>query len=194
MKIILKSLVLVPALLLFSSCTLITYHLKKPSPAEGLAGCPGGPTATFHITLSGDRENDVAWQEKRTAEFVRTTEELLAKHDCGANRVSSSDDAGLRIDVEYRGAYAGTRPQDWLTGLSLGLIPSWRTEKDVWSISFEDSSSGIRTRYSVDELDVSHLILTPFVWVSFIQKDGEREYKKALNNYLGRRFHGGSPR
>jgi len=124
-----------------------------------------------------------SFHEDRLQEYIKTTEEIIRGKRCIANYVGSEEDADLKIRIVKSG-YRGAAPQDWLTGLSLGLIPSWKTEEDVYKYSFVSVSMKRGHGYSVDRKTFAHLVLFPIFWITFITSDDIADYKKALTNFL----------
>jgi hypothetical protein len=121
------------------------------------------------------------WLQK----YIEPTQEIISKKGCVANYVEHEEEANLKIRIVASGfRLLHTAPQDWLTGLSFGLIPSWKIEKDGYKFYFENASMKREHSYSVDKKTFAHLILFPIFWVTFITLDEMDVYKKALINFL----------
>jgi hypothetical protein len=96
-------------------------------------------------------------------------------------------DAGYRIAIhveETRWRHYAL-PQEWLTGLSLGLIPSWGTRQE-WSIRFELSHSDAfiaAESYTIQFLTVSHLLLIPAAYFQSADED-LAQVGEALEHFL----------
>lgn len=86
----------------------------------------------------------------------------------------------LIVDVEVLGIFYdyghAAAPQEWLTGLSFGIIPSWSTRHEL-KISFRlvDGETSIRElEYFTKTLWINHLIFFP---MAIFQLDVSSEYK-----------------
>ncbi len=179
--------------LLLQACSVSYLQLRnelKENPSSGY----GQPcNVKYSIFIEGYRKRadagNAAWMyldsfhEDRLQEYIKTTEEIIRGKRCIANYVGSEEDADLKIRIVKSG-YRGAAPQDWLTGLSLGLIPSWKTEEDVYKYSFVSVSMKRGHGYSVDRKTFAHLVLFPIFWITFITSDDIADYKKALTNFL----------
>jgi len=179
--------------LLLQACSVSYLQLRnelKENPSSGY----GQPcNVKYSIFIEGYRKRadagNAAWMyldsfhEDRLQEYIKTTEEIIRGKRCIANYVGSEEDADLKIRIVNSG-YRGAAPQDWLTGLSLGLIPSWKTEEDVYKYSFVSVSTKRGHSYSVDRKTFAHLVLFPIFWITFITSDDIADYKKALANFL----------
>jgi hypothetical protein len=119
-----------------------------------------------------------------TQRYIETTQNILNEKRCIANYVEHEEEANLQIRIVEQSGYRGAAAQDWLTGLSLGLIPSWKTEEDVYKYSFVSVSMKTGHSYSVDRKTFAHLVLFPIFWITFITSDDIADYKKALTNFL----------
>ena len=102
---------------------------------------------------------------------------------CNATYVEKDDDATLEIHIKHLSQLSAL-PQEWLTGLSFGLIPSWGTRESEYTYSFKEKSTGKSHTYMVDSKSYNHLILFPVFWVSFFTLNEKRVYKNALTNFL----------
>ena len=75
-------------------------------------------------------------------------------------------------------------PQEWLTGLTCGAIPSWGTRYGEFKYRFENTPRQTSHTYFVDRPAFNHIIVFPVFWVSFFWPDEIDLYKKALANFL----------
>jgi hypothetical protein len=175
---------------LLQSCTVAYYDLRNElkGPEKPKLSCfvkysvdlvSGGYTNTF-----GFKETKKEWMEKEKQRFVADTRDVLSAKGCEAAYVQDENSATLQIQVKHL-AYVSALPQEWLTGLSFGLIPSWGTRPSEYTYVFDDKSSGWSHTYTVDNKSYNHLILFPVFWISFFTLDENRVYKNALNNFLG---------
>lgn len=121
--------------------------------------------------------------EERIQDYINSTQEIIDNKICRASHVEREEESNLKIRI-VRSGYRGDAPQDWLTGLSFGLIPSWKTDRDVYEYHFEDVNQKIVQHYYVDQKTFAHLILFPISWITFIMLDDMADYKKSLTSFL----------
>ncbi|HET6464547.1 MAG TPA: hypothetical protein VFH55_02920 [Nitrospiria bacterium] len=115
--------------------------------------------------------------------YIRATREVFTKQGCTANYVEKDQDANFMIQVSISEMWSAL-PQEWLTGLSLGLIPSWGTRPGEYVFTFEDVETKKSHSYIVDKKSFNHLILFPIFWVTFITSNQIHIYKTALTNFI----------
>jgi hypothetical protein len=165
-----------------SSCTVSWLGLRQEAQSSTDAACPGSlevAVTAGHTTNSGgpvqDSEEKV---QKQRARYQDIAERVLEAKHCVLSQTSSAEP--LRIQVQ-RLEQVGALPQEWLTGLSFGLIPSWGTRPAEVRYTF---SQGPRVAtYVVDDSRVNHLFLLPFFWVSFVLPDEASKFEDALNDF-----------
>jgi hypothetical protein len=177
--------------LLLQSCTIayldVRNNLNPSIPAERSKSC----NVKYSISVSGivdsyssfgalDYDNEL---RKFKNNYNESTKEIFSKLGCIANVVDKEGDANFKIKV-VRFFDKSTLAQDYLTGLSFGLIPSWGTKEAQYRYTFEDVTKNKIHTYSVDEHDFSHIILFPVFWISFITMDEYKVYKEALTNFI----------
>lgn len=113
------------------------------------------------------------------AAYRGTVLELLAAKGC---RLDGSGVGTLRIDVDDL-QQVSALPQEWLTGLSFGLIPSWGVRPAEVTYAF---SQGDRTAvFYVDDRRVNHLVLTPVFWLNFLLNRPQADFATAFENFRG---------
>jgi len=127
----------------------------------------------------GEREfhpDAVLWLERT---FSALTEGVLHEHTCSGERQATAAGSGtLHIEViQY--THLSALPQEWLTGLSFGLIPSWGTRPEQWKFVF--AMNDVQKVFAVDKTTFAHIAVLPFVWLS---EDVETSYKKALVTFM----------
>lgn len=144
----------------------------------------------FLIFSSGHYTNTFGAQETREDRagkirrgYIRDTQTALAEIGCKATNVSDPAEATLEIVVE-RLPHISALPQEWLTGLSLGVIPSWGTRPSEYRYSFKDKRSGKSHTYAVDTKSFNHLALFPFFWITFLTANESGVYKNAVTNFM----------
>ena len=72
-------------------------------------------------------------------------------------------------------------PQEWLTGLSVGIIPSWGIRRGEFRFEYQ---SGDRSQtYFIDRPAFNHLLMTPFFWLTFLGPKPIDLYKESLADF-----------
>ncbi len=74
--------------------------------------------------------------------------------------------------------------QEYCTGLTFGLIPSWGTRPNEFCYTFELVGEKAAHCYYIDGKSYNHVILFPLFLINLITLDESRVYRKALHNYL----------
>jgi hypothetical protein len=177
------------AALALQSCTIAYYDLrnKLENPGSAKPACD----VRYSISLAsasytntfGRRETDKRRMQQARDTYVADTGDVLRQKGCRTAYVENNEEATLEIRIE-RLAHISALPQEWLTGVSAGLIPSWGTRKSEYAYSFKDKASGSAYSYAVDTKSYNHLILFPVFWINFFTLDERRVYKDALTNFL----------
>lgn len=177
--------------LFLQSCTIGNYEIRNKlhlveSPEDN-EQCD----FKFYILLSsahmtntlGIREHneDVLLASKE--KYIESTKIIFNKYGCKANNVETEQDANFKIRV-VRFKNISALPQEWLTGLSFGLIPSWGTREKVFEYSFNEVSKNRLHDYYIDEHTYNHILLFPIFWINFISIDEHRIYKETLANFI----------
>lgn len=164
MKNILTLLLLSQALF---SCTIASYSYR----AEG-----------NDVIFIEDRDQINVFIESHPRDFDKysqTTLSYLKKHGINSRIVESPVNATLHIQIEKDRYNLG---QEYITGLSFGIIPSWGNKKNIYTywIYYKNTELAIY----VDEYVVNHLLLTPFCLIElpFIRETSI--FKKALSTYI----------
>ena len=184
-----KCVVVFVAALLLSSCSVSHYQIRdRLSNASKEHGEPCDIKYSLDITGStqptwGPRESKEDELRKLRSKYIESTQEVLNKKGCTTTYVQTEGEANFKIRVE-RSPYFRTLPQDWLTGLSFGLIPSWGTLPGQYIYTFEDTKTKKQHNYHIDKKSYAHLILFPVFWVTFITSDEFSVYEKALTNFI----------
>jgi len=177
------------AALTLQSCTIAYFDLKNEleSPRSSELACDVrysiSLASTIYTNTFGTSETDKRRFQKELDKFVADTGDVLRRKGCSAAYVEHDDEATLEIRVEHR-AQISLQPQELLTGLTGGAIPSWSTRKAVYVYAFTDKASGKAHRYTVDYKAYHHLVLFPVFWLNFFTDDSRKVYKDALTNFL----------
>lgn len=171
------------------SCTITYYDLRNE--LEGAGKPKSSCEIKYSVSLASGRytntfglhETEKERAQKEKERYVADTRDVLTTKGCNVAYVEHDEEATLQIRVEHV-AYVSALPQEWLTGLSFGLIPSWGTRKSEYTYAFDDKSSGKSHSYTVDSKSYNHLVLFPVFWITFFTLDESRVFKDALNNFL----------
>ena len=185
-----KCVVFFIAALLLSSCTVAHYQIRnRLSNASQEHGEPCDIKYSLDIT-SGSRTNTFGVREskedklqKLKSKYIESTKEVLNKKGCTATYVKTEGEANFKVRVE-RLLNISALPQEWLTGLSFGLIPSWGTRPSQYIYTFEDTKTKKKHNYYIDQKSYNHLILFPVFWVTFITLNEFNVYEKALTDFI----------
>ena len=117
------------------------------------------------------------------SKYINSTEKVLNEAGCYATQASSREEANFMINVRVS-PFRGSLPQEWLTGLSYGAIPSWGTRPNVYTYTFSNIENGSSHEYSIDNVSFNHLVLFPVFWVTYFTLDENKEYENALENFI----------
>lgn len=176
--------------LLLPSCTIAWYEIRNELPANRVMEQAGSCYLTYSLVVKegcctsahGIRQPDDRLR-RISGEYARATERILNDRGCVAKRVELDDDTDLKVQVDLL-LDLKTLPQDWLTYLSLGVVPSWGTRPDQYVFTFEDKNANVRNSYPVDLKSASHLLLFPLSWTALITVDEVKAYEEALAGFL----------
>jgi len=136
-----------------------------------------------HTSTYGVRKTDEHQFAKLRSKYTESTKMVLSRGTCRPTFVEDEDEADFKVRVE-RSLGVSALPQEWLTGLSFGLIPSWGTRPSQYAYTVEDRRAKRRHRYVVDEKFYSHLVLFPVFWLMFFTLDEFAVYERALVNFI----------
>jgi hypothetical protein len=123
------------------------------------------------------------WAEQARPRYVASSEKVFKAHGCIAKFVEDGDTANFVAKIKIS-PLRSALGQEWLTGLSFGLIPSWGTRPNEYTYGFTNRVTSRQHSYSIDSVSFSHLVLFPFFWVTFFTLDEQRAYSNALSNFL----------
>jgi hypothetical protein len=177
--------------LLFSACTIANYQTRNMFNNTGplVHNEPCDIKYTFVIT-SGSRTNTYGVRDTKEDQlqelknrYIESTEKVLKNHPCAIAYVEDGDQANFKVRVE-RMRDLSALPQEWLTGLSLGLIPSWGIRPNTFVYTFDDTKAGKYHSYYIDERTYNHILLFPIFWVNFLTPNEFDVYEKSLINFV----------
>jgi hypothetical protein len=181
---------LVSILLLSAGCSVGWQKLRRKGNAEPSAAvtwkCPekielhySGGTMT---RSRGPKKLDAATSRRKEDEYRRSTSETLEKFGCvaaGVQGIQSGET--LEIEIEEMQSLSASE-WEYLTGLSLGLIPSLSTRTAELQFKFKQGARN--EKFEVDEVRFNHLAVTPFFWLSFFLENDQSRYREALAKFV----------
>lgn len=121
--------------------------------------------------------------EKDIEEYIKVTNDTFMQMGFIATHVSDVEQANFKISILIS-PYWSALPQEWLTGLSFGLIPSSGTREKEYIFAFEDMINDRNHAYLIDEKTYNHILLFPASVVSLASLDEKEVFKKALVNFI----------
>jgi hypothetical protein len=167
---------------LSSGCTVAWLDLRAESMAEAAWECPAvvavNVTSGYTTNTFGPKEQKPERVQELENRYRTLAEQTLHERKCKLKAGASGETLTVQIEEMHQ---LSALPQEWLTGLSLGLIPSWGTRPAEVRFSFSQGSR--RAAYVVDDKRVNHLVLFPVFWLSFFLVDNDREFKNALEDF-----------
>ena len=167
---------------LLTGCTVAWHDLRMESKSSSGWQCPktlGLTLNSGHTThIFGTKEEKPTLVKEKELRYRHLAEQILQRRGCGLK--DSANGGALNIEIVELQQLSAL-PQEWLTGLSLGLIPSWGTRRA--EIQFKFSQDQRVAVYSVDDKRINHLVLFPIFWISFLLPDSEKEFEKAFNDF-----------
>ncbi|MGC5700719.1 hypothetical protein J4P02_11035 [Pseudomonas sp. NFXW11] len=177
---------------------LIANGLVFSSIAIFCCGCisySSQPTINEHVEFE-EKENISSfsyeiyssWKESRFGKDARAaTLKIIPNAQNTSSSLTGSTLPTLEIKISERSS-GGACTQDYLTGLSLGLIPSWCTRSNIFKFDFmlnKDRSFCRQKTYSISSTSFSHLTMIPF---ALLNADNQilTLYQAALKDFLQR--------
>ena len=188
MKTTIRLFALIPILLL-QACTIAHFNLRDelnhPEPQNKRIR-----TITYHVSVKACsvfntriRECTDSDLECIRARYCKATQEVFDRATISATCVTNVENASFLIDINMA-PFRGALEQEYCTGLTFGLIPSWGTRSNECVYTFENIGAKPSHSYHLDQISYNHLLLFPAFWVNLLTLDESRFYKRALNNYL----------
>ena len=138
-------------------------------------------SSSRYTNTFGIKDSNPEYIKKIEKQLNLATEETLKDLGCLVTRnAEANGDNTLLVKVTEQKLLSAL-PQEWLTGLSFGLIPSWGTRPEQWKFEFQQGEYA--RKYVVDDTRFNHIIAFPVFWISFPLMNIEKEYVKALREY-----------
>jgi hypothetical protein len=164
---LIKKLIILFALLILPACTVVHYDYRaEPSGAIRLKLGP----AKVHISGTNIEPD----------KFRSATAEVLAKKGINASFVEDKKNSDIQVQITREHFY--TLEQEYLTGLSLGIIPSWGTRVNKFIYRIATSSEQVSVH--VDETTYNHILLMPICLLQLPFMTDTSIYKYALSQYI----------
>jgi hypothetical protein len=117
------------------------------------------------------------------SEYCKSAQKVFDQEKIAAMCTTNKEEATFLVNIKAT-PFRSALPQEYLTGLSFGLIPSWGTRYDEYTYTFEKVGEKKAHSYYVHSKSYNHLILFPIFWIDFIIYDESKAYEKSLRNYL----------
>lgn len=175
--------------LLLQSCTVAYFSIDNELTKPSLQYKQEHKVA-YYVSVTGQpvyktmtREYSPQKLQNMCAWYGELTQKVFDREGLVASCTTNKEEASFLIAVKAT-PFRSALPQEYLTGLSFGLIPSWGTRYDEYSYTFEKTGEKKAHSYYVNAKSYNHLILFPIFWVDFFTCDESRVYEKALRNYL----------
>ena len=159
--------IILAALMIMGGCTVATHDLRDELEANSM---PADCNLTFSLQLNSSTHTNSLGESPHKKEalaklekkYISSTAEALENIGCKSKHASQNDKANLSINVS-RQLYLSALPQEYLTGLSLGLIPSWGTRPDQYIYTFTNLNNGKTHSYHVDQNSYLYLHINNFL-------------------------------
>jgi len=185
----LNLLALVCLIVMLQGCTITYYELRDEITPKVASGKGVGCDFNYSLTMDDYRRFRTIGNQPnpRAAEdldkYIKATQAVFTQKGCKAIKIEEKDKAEFKIDV-LRAPQLSALPQEWLTGLTVGAIPSWGTRYGEYEYTFENKLLKKNHKFLVDRPAFNHIIVFPIFWLSFLWPDEIELYKKALTNFL----------
>lgn len=180
-------------LVTLQACTIARFRLRNDAQGENQSVNTLTPPCSLRYTIDVQYEMrlthtqpDLGGQAPQTItdRYVAATEDVFKGMSCVFEQVDKNGQPSLHIQVLVSPMLSAL-PQEWLTGLSLGLIPSWGTRYGEFVYKFVNKNTDESVTRYVDLKSFNHLTLFPVFWMSFVGQDEIALYKKALIDFIG---------
>ena len=171
-------------------CTVAYYKTDDNLNKSAKSVMPANCEITYSLEINAEQrqlttgvtEKD-EWVVKAQPQYVASTNKVFKQHGCIAKFEADSDKSDFVAKITIS-PYRSALGQEWLTGLSFGLIPSWGIRSSEYTYKFTNRVNSGHHSYSIDNVSFNHLILFPFFWVTFFTLDEQRAYENALSNFI----------
>jgi len=172
-----KKALLLLLILGMQGCTVVHYNshgLSKPSSSLTKKNCE----VSYFIEAVGFHKERT---QKTLSQYNQTAKETFDALGCNNKLASESAAADLVVLVNYKG-HGGAAGQEYLTGLSLGIIPSWFTRESMYTYTV--SSQANSKTYNLDHVSYNHLILFPLIWLNLLTDSEQEHFSSVLTDFI----------
>ena len=177
------------------SCTICYFSLQnmidnKTIKSENIENKKENSSIKYSIKIDGIkyfRTMTSAYTKEEMNKFEndysKATSKVLSKKHINPIFVSPETKSDLSINIMIT-PFVGAVSEEYLTGLSFGLIPTWPTREKQYTYEFEYIVTGQRHKYWVDDKRFNHLIAFPLFWTIFLVDTPLDKYEEALGNFI----------
>lgn len=184
-KYIKQILIFILIILFFNNCTIRQYTTKNYIYKSKFTTIDSSHNFLYYVEINSVRRYrtlGIKHQQSYMKEYLKSIQKIFKQNDFSAKYESDKNKANFIIEIKEQ-PYASALGQEFLTGLSLGLIPSWGTRKSEYIFKFIDNQHKISHKYSIDDTRFNHIILFPVFWLSF--SDNKIDvFEKTLINFI----------
>ena len=185
-----KTTMVIILMLFFQGCTIMQYETKNNLNNQEMVIDNKVCDITYFIHIDAERRQRTTgtnkvpeWIDEAKIKYLASANKVFNNHGCTAKYEEDIEKANFIINVRIS-PYHSALPQEFLTGLSFGLIPSWGTRPNEYKYEFVNKSESVRHIYSVDSVSYNHLILFPFIWVNFLTDNELDVFENSLKNFI----------
>jgi hypothetical protein len=176
--------------LVLQSCTIAHYQIANKLHTHAGIKSKNSCNISYHISIDTNprqftrkpQYNDDQLKKDNEV-YVQSTEKVFTDHGCAVQKVEIAEEADFKIEITQSPLWSAL-PQEWLTGLSFGAIPSWGTREREYTFGFNDIKLKKEHIYVIDNKSYNHIILFPVFWITFVTLDKGDVYAEALSNFL----------
>lgn len=193
-RLILNILLITCSSVILQSCTFTRYSIRNASEYEAPATSNSSSPCTFRYSISGRYQPRLIHidsfllegelNQKALDKYIEATEKAFQEMGCKAEQAERNGASNFNIELVVSPLISAL-PQEWLTGLSLGILPSWGTRHGEYIFRFTNKNSNRNATYYLDRFAFNHLIVFPVFWLSFMGQDEIDFYKKTLIEFVG---------
>jgi len=190
MKDSLRFLIIILILPITQSCTVANYHLRdalsnNDQKHSGICDINFSLIleSSYHTNTFGTKNTNHKELTEIKNKYITSTIDALHDIGCNAIHTENTESSNFKIHIKRQQSVSAL-PQEWLTGLSFGLIPSWGTRPEQFLFSFKSINTEKSYIYTVDSKSYNHLILFPIFWVTFFIADEYSTFQKAITNFV----------
>lgn len=151
-----------------------SHGLTKGTVTSGQKDCK----ISYFIEVEGFHKDR---SKNELTKYSERAEKIMESLHCKSVRLTEPMQNGLLINVQY-GGHGGASPEDFITGLTLGIIPSRTTRNNMYIYSISDGANS--KDYSLDQVSYSHFVLFPFIWVNILADSEYDHFGYVLADFI----------